>query len=458
MNRSRARARDLEPDAEAAVAIHAPAVREPVEQHEPVAAGPVGVRSGRGGSSKPCLVAHAQAHALVRTRRPPSTSRPDAGVAVTDAVARQLGDEQLDVVEPLGRRARRSGAHARGGAPRGPRRPAGEVLVPTAHHSSPARRGPDESTRVRGHTSTRRERVRSRVPPSKRIEVEIGGRMLSLSNLDKPLYPEAGFTKGHVIDYYSRVAPVLLPHLRGRPLTLKRYPNGVDGATSTRSSARRTGPTGCRPRRSTSAATGATSTSASPRTCRRSCGWPTWPTSSCTRRWRSPPTRASPTILAFDLDPGPPATAIECAPRGARAARGVRPLRAAGVPEDVGLEGHAGLRPAQHARAPTTGRSAFSQALAQLLERRHPRARRVGHEQGAARGQGVRRLEPERRAQDDGVRVLAAGDARGRRSRRRCAGRRSRPPWSPATPRSSRSPPTRCSSASPSTATCSRPW
>ena len=59
--------------------------------------------------------------------------------------------------------------------------------------------------------------------------VEIEGRELKLTNLDKVLYPEAGFTKGEVIDYYTRVAPVLLPHLKNRPLTLKRYPNGVDG-------------------------------------------------------------------------------------------------------------------------------------------------------------------------------------------------------------------------------------
>jgi bifunctional non-homologous end joining protein LigD len=59
--------------------------------------------------------------------------------------------------------------------------------------------------------------------------VEIQGKRLELSNLEKVLYPEAGFTKGQVIDYYIRVAPVLLPHLRGRPLTMKRYPNGVTG-------------------------------------------------------------------------------------------------------------------------------------------------------------------------------------------------------------------------------------
>lgn len=61
-----------------------------------------------------------------------------------------------------------------------------------------------------------------------RVRVEVEGRRLTLSNLDKVLYPATGFTKGEVLDYYSRVAPVLLPHLAGRPLTRKRYPNGVD--------------------------------------------------------------------------------------------------------------------------------------------------------------------------------------------------------------------------------------
>ena len=60
-------------------------------------------------------------------------------------------------------------------------------------------------------------------------EVDVEGRRLRLSNLDKVLYPSIGFTKGQAIDYYSRVAPAVLPHLRGRALTLKRYPDGVDG-------------------------------------------------------------------------------------------------------------------------------------------------------------------------------------------------------------------------------------
>jgi bifunctional non-homologous end joining protein LigD len=63
---------------------------------------------------------------------------------------------------------------------------------------------------------------------SKPEVVEVDGKHLSLTNLDKVLYPATGFTKGQVIDYYARIAPVLLPHLAERPLTLKRYPEGVD--------------------------------------------------------------------------------------------------------------------------------------------------------------------------------------------------------------------------------------
>ena len=63
----------------------------------------------------------------------------------------------------------------------------------------------------------------------KKTEIAIGQTKLTVSNLDKVLYPQTGFTKGQVIDYYIRIAPVLLPHLKNRPITLKRYPDGVDG-------------------------------------------------------------------------------------------------------------------------------------------------------------------------------------------------------------------------------------
>src|SRR3954454_8531326 len=60
-------------------------------------------------------------------------------------------------------------------------------------------------------------------------EVLVDGRRVSLTTLDRVLYPEAGYTKAQVLDYYARVAPALLAHLAGRPMTLKRYPEGVDG-------------------------------------------------------------------------------------------------------------------------------------------------------------------------------------------------------------------------------------
>lgn len=58
--------------------------------------------------------------------------------------------------------------------------------------------------------------------------VEIDGRSVKLTNLDKVLYPDDGFTKGEILDYYARIAPVMLPHLAGRPVTFIRYPDGVD--------------------------------------------------------------------------------------------------------------------------------------------------------------------------------------------------------------------------------------
>ncbi|TDC47948.1 ATP-dependent DNA ligase [Jiangella ureilytica] len=66
--------------------------------------------------------------------------------------------------------------------------------------------------------------------PSK-VTVDVEGRTLGLSNLEKVLYPETGTTKGEIIQYYTHIAPVLLPHLRDRPVTRKRWPNGVEEAS-----------------------------------------------------------------------------------------------------------------------------------------------------------------------------------------------------------------------------------
>ena len=64
---------------------------------------------------------------------------------------------------------------------------------------------------------------------AEKAQLLVEDKKLAVSNLNKVLYPKVGFTKGHVIDYYIRIAPVLLPHLKDRPLTMKRYPNGVEG-------------------------------------------------------------------------------------------------------------------------------------------------------------------------------------------------------------------------------------
>lgn len=69
------------------------------------------------------------------------------------------------------------------------------------------------------------------VPAGERITVRVGDKRLTLSNLTKVLYPADGFTKAGVIDYYTRIAPVIVPHLRDRPVTVVRWPDGVDGPT-----------------------------------------------------------------------------------------------------------------------------------------------------------------------------------------------------------------------------------
>ena len=63
----------------------------------------------------------------------------------------------------------------------------------------------------------------------KKHHIEVGGRELTISNVEKVYFPASGFTKGQVISFYSEIAEVILPHLRDRPMTLKRYPEGING-------------------------------------------------------------------------------------------------------------------------------------------------------------------------------------------------------------------------------------
>ncbi|HKB29496.1 MAG TPA: non-homologous end-joining DNA ligase [Streptosporangiaceae bacterium] len=169
-----------------------------------------------------------------------------------------------------------------------------------------------------------------RAEPQK-VRVEVEGRTLTLTNLDKVLYPEAGFTKGQVIDYYRRIAPVLLPHIAGRPLTLKRYPDGVHrayfyekNAPSHRPSwvptARVASPGSTKPREMVEYVVAG--------------DLPTliWAANLAdleihTPMWRLP-NIGVPDLLVFDLDPGAPANLADCC----RVALLLRPLL-----EQVGL-------------------------------------------------------------------------------------------------------------------------
>ena len=123
--------------------------------------------------------------------------------------------------------------------------------------------------------------------PEQRTLTEVDGRRLSLSNLDKVLYPAAGFTKAEVISYYLHIAPVMLPHLAGRPVTFTRYPDGVDAKSFFEKHVKKGAPgVGSAPSACRGASTPTATRSSTPRspTSLRWCGPPTWPPSSCTCR------------------------------------------------------------------------------------------------------------------------------------------------------------------------------
>jgi bifunctional non-homologous end joining protein LigD len=209
------------------------------------------------------------------------------------------------------------------------------------------------------------------MPPSKRVQVEVDGRALSLSNLDKVLYPRAGFTKGHVIDYYTRIAPVLLPHLRGRPLTLKRYPDGVEGEYFYEKQCPRHRPEWVTTARVPIRTDGRTITFCVVE------DLPTlvWLANLADLELHTSLARAadieSPRILAFDLDPGPPATIVECAQVALELREVFDHLGLAAFPKTSGSKGMQVYVPLNRPASYGMTKS-FALALAQLLERRHP--------------------------------------------------------------------------------------
>ncbi len=142
--------------------------------------------------------------------------------------------------------------------------------------------------------------------------IDIEGKTLKLTNLEKVLYPVTGFTKGQVIDYYARIAPALIPHLSGRPTTLKRYPEGVNKEFFFEKNTTKYRPDWVKTAPIWSAGNN------------RNVNYvlvndlPTliWVENLASIELHPSLSLAknieSPTILAFDLDPGPPANIIQC--------------------------------------------------------------------------------------------------------------------------------------------------
>jgi bifunctional non-homologous end joining protein LigD len=202
-------------------------------------------------------------------------------------------------------------------------------------------------------------------------EVEIQGRRLSLSNLDKVMYPATGFTKGQLIDYYVRIAPVLLPHLAGRPLTLKRYPNGVDGQFFYEKNC-----PAHRPEWVNVAPIWSPGNNRWVNYCLAQ-DLPTlvWAANLADLELHTSLARSDdilrPTMVVFDLDPGPPANIVQCCQVGLW-------LRA--IFEECGMEiyaktsGSKGLQPYIPLNTPVTYNETkpFAQLLARLLEDRRP--------------------------------------------------------------------------------------
>jgi bifunctional non-homologous end joining protein LigD len=205
----------------------------------------------------------------------------------------------------------------------------------------------------------------------KRLEVDIDGRRLSLSNLDKVFYPETGFTKGQVIDYYTRVAPVLLGHLRGRALTLKRYPDGVTGPYFYEKQ--------CPRHRPDWVAVAPVWSRHNARTIEYcladDLATLVWLANLADLELHTSLALVTdvtaPTVVAFDLDPGPPATIVECAEVALRLREAFEHLGLEAFPKTSGSKGMQVYVPL-NTPAGYSQTKPFAHGIAQVLERRHP--------------------------------------------------------------------------------------
>jgi len=220
-----------------------------------------------------------------------------------------------------------------------------------------------------------------------KIQVQVEGRALTLTNLAKVLYPGDGFTKAEVLDYYQRIAAVLLPHIAGRPMTLKRYPEGVDGQSFFQKHVTAHRPDWVR----TEDVKSQSSRARDPGTTITYLVIDDLPTLIWAANlaalelhvpmWRftdstggagsgSPDQRAEPDLMVFDLDPGLPATVVECC----RVAEALRPaLESAGLRPLAKTSGGKGLQ----LYAPISGLTAEAasdqaRSFAQRLEKERP--------------------------------------------------------------------------------------
>lgn len=201
--------------------------------------------------------------------------------------------------------------------------------------------------------------------------VRIHGKQLALTNLDKLMYPKAGFTKADVIAYYADIASVLLPHLKNRALTLKRYPDGVEGGFFYEKKCPSHRPTWVR-------TTGVWSdVRGEPIAFCVANDLPTlvWAANLADLELHTSLARARspdrPTMMVFDLDPGAPAGLVECADVALR----IRALlKADGLRAWCKTSGSKGLQVYVPVNSPVTydRTKAYARAIAQTLEESAP--------------------------------------------------------------------------------------
>ncbi len=204
----------------------------------------------------------------------------------------------------------------------------------------------------------------------KKVEVEIGGRTLAVSNLDKVLYPEAHFTKAEVIDYYVRIAPVLLDHLGDRGITMRRYPDGVDAGSFFEKR--------CPSHRPewVDAVDGPGDRGGAIGYCHLAePAALAWAANLAAIELHAPMARAhdieSPTMCVFDLDPGPRTAMPECAVVGGWIREVLESVGLSSYPKTSGSKG---LQLYVPLNSPCTHDHAksFALAVAQLVEQAHP--------------------------------------------------------------------------------------